>query len=120
MANHSPHPNSLSPHSKQPTSAFQWPIPPSSPSSHLKPHAQQAMNDITIKEILERYNEDPELLKYILTAKTEEDKVPIYITRCIASSYISHSMHTEKGCKGHLAGRGGSHPAETHGSGAGS
>lgn len=33
------------------------------------------MNDITVKEILERYNEDPELLKYILTAKTEEDKV---------------------------------------------
>ncbi|EPB86196.1 hypothetical protein HMPREF1544_07008 [Mucor circinelloides 1006PhL] len=71
MANHSPHPNSLSPHSKQPTSAFQWPIPPS--PSHLKPNPQ-AMNDITVKEILERYNEDPELLKYILTAKTEEDK----------------------------------------------
>ncbi|GAN07897.1 hypothetical protein MAM1_0181c07401 [Mucor ambiguus] len=73
MANHSPHPNSLSPHSKQPTSAFQWPIPPSSPS-HMKSNTQQAMADITVKEILERYNEDPELLKYILTAKTEEDK----------------------------------------------
>ncbi|KAL9554562.1 hypothetical protein MBANPS3_002755 [Mucor bainieri] len=73
MANHSPHPNSLSPHSKQPTSAFQWPIPPSSPS-HMKPNTQSTLADITVKEILERYNEDPELLKYILTAKTEEDK----------------------------------------------
>lgn len=71
MANHSPHPHSLSPHSKQPTSAFQWPIPPTSPS-HMKANA--LLNDITVKEILERYNEDPELLKYILTAKTEEDK----------------------------------------------
>jgi hypothetical protein len=72
MANHSPHPNSLSPHSKQPTSAFQWPIPPS--PSHLKP-MNNSMNEITVKEILDRYNDDPELMKYILTAKSEEDKV---------------------------------------------
>lgn len=78
MASHSPHPNSLSPHSKQPTSAFQWPIPPS--PSHLKPVANPNMNDITVKEILERYNEDPELLKYILTAKSEEDKVTSLLT----------------------------------------
>lgn len=63
MSNQSPRRSSLSPHSK-PTSAFQWPTPPS-PSSA----------DITVKEILERYNEDPDLLKYILTAKSEEDKV---------------------------------------------
>lgn len=72
MSSNSPHPNSLSPHSKPPTSAFQWPIPPS--PSTLKP-VTVSNNDITVKEILDRYNEDPELLKYILTAKSEEDKV---------------------------------------------
>ncbi|CEP14065.1 hypothetical protein [Parasitella parasitica] len=72
MANNSPHPNSLSPHSKQSASAFQWPIPPS--PSHSKPASNPNMSDITVKEILDRYNEDPELLKYILTAKSEEDK----------------------------------------------
>lgn len=35
------------------------------------------MNELSVKEILERYNEDPELMKYILTAKSEEDKVNI-------------------------------------------
>lgn len=73
MSNNSPHPNSLSPHSKGPTSAFQWPIP-TSPSA-LKSVTISNNNDITVKEILDRYNDDPELLKYILTAKSEEDKV---------------------------------------------
>ncbi|KAI9480555.1 MAG: hypothetical protein EXX96DRAFT_617541 [Benjaminiella poitrasii] len=85
MPNHSPHPNSLSPHSKQqPASAFQWPIPPPSPS-HLKPinnttstnsfvSTSPNMNEITVREILDRYSSDSELLKYILTAKSEEDK----------------------------------------------
>ncbi|KAI7905549.1 uncharacterized protein BX663DRAFT_558959 [Cokeromyces recurvatus] len=80
MPNNSPHPNSLSPHSKQATSAFQWPIPPS--PSHLKSinnttysaTSNSNMNEITVKEILDRYSSDPELLKYILTAKSEEDK----------------------------------------------
>ncbi|KAI8367325.1 hypothetical protein BD560DRAFT_447716 [Blakeslea trispora] len=70
MANSSPHPGSHSPSSKQPSSAFQWPIPPSSPSQSKS----ILTNDITVKEILDRYSDDPELLKYILTAKSEEDK----------------------------------------------
>ncbi|KAI8888562.1 hypothetical protein K501DRAFT_240053 [Backusella circina FSU 941] len=69
MASHSPHPDSLSPHtSKGPVSAFQWPIPP---SSHTKP---SELPDITVKEILDKYQDDPELLKYILSAKSEEDR----------------------------------------------
>lgn len=75
MGSHSPHPNSLSPKIKQTSTAFHWPIPDS--PSRLKPIKPQNknMNELSIKEILERYNEDPELLKYILTAKSEEDKV---------------------------------------------
>ncbi|KAG0739801.1 hypothetical protein G6F57_006477 [Rhizopus arrhizus] len=65
MTNQS-HSNSLSPHSKQPTSAFQWPIPPSSQPG--------GSSEISIKEILDRYSDDPELLKCILAAKSEEDK----------------------------------------------
>ncbi|KAI7894886.1 uncharacterized protein EV154DRAFT_458778 [Mucor mucedo] len=75
MASHSPHPTSLSPQVKT-TTAFHWPIPGS--PSHLKPithsHPNNNMNELTVKEILERYSDDPELMKYILTAKSEEDK----------------------------------------------
>ncbi|CEG84450.1 hypothetical protein RMATCC62417_18252 [Rhizopus microsporus] len=67
MTNQSPHPNSLSPQSKHPQSAFQWPIPPLS-----QPNSSP---EISVREILDRYSDDPELLKYILTAKSEEDKV---------------------------------------------
>lgn len=81
MASHSPHPTSLSPQVKTAT-AFHWPIPGS--PSHLKPithyhhnNNNNNMNELSVKEILERYNEDPELMKYILTAKSEEDKVNI-------------------------------------------
>ncbi|KAG1474866.1 hypothetical protein G6F56_000090 [Rhizopus delemar] len=63
MTNQSPHPKSMSPHNKPPTSAFQWPIPQQSGSS-----------EISIREILDHYGNDPELLKCILTAKSEEDK----------------------------------------------
>jgi hypothetical protein len=75
MASHSPHPDSLSPHgSKGPVSAFQWPIPPS--PSHTKPGSSaSSLPDISVKEILDKYQDDPELLKYILSAKSEEDKV---------------------------------------------
>ncbi|CEI85786.1 hypothetical protein RMCBS344292_00237 [Rhizopus microsporus] len=66
MTNQSPHPNSLSPQSKHPQSAFQWPIPPLS-----QPNSSP---EISVREILDRYSDDPELLKYILTAKSEEDK----------------------------------------------
>ncbi|KAG1453198.1 hypothetical protein G6F46_003957 [Rhizopus delemar] len=64
MTNQSPHPNQLSPRSKHSMSAFQWPISPSSQSS----------TEISLKEILDRHGDNPELLKCILRAKTEEDK----------------------------------------------
>lgn len=44
-------------------SAFQWPLPP------------QSELELTIKEILDVYQHDPELLKLVLSAKAEEDKV---------------------------------------------
>jgi hypothetical protein len=73
MSNHSPHPNSISPHTtKSQSSAFVWPIPNS--PSQINPNNNN-MNELSVREILDRYNEDPELLKYILTAKSEEDKV---------------------------------------------
>jgi hypothetical protein len=52
-----------SPQPKSPT--FKWPIPPSSDQ------------DISIKEILERYT-NADLLKHVLMAKSEEDKVNYY------------------------------------------
>lgn len=52
MTHQTPHPNS--PH--------QLSFPPS-------------MQDISVKEILEHHSKDTELLKCILTAKSEEDKV---------------------------------------------
>lgn len=59
----SPHPNSNSP--SRP-SAFQWPVPQSTSSSHSN-------TDISVREILERCPED--VLKHVLMAKAEEDKV---------------------------------------------
>ncbi|KAJ8662520.1 hypothetical protein O0I10_001481 [Lichtheimia ornata] len=46
----------------RPPSAFQWPLPP------------QSELELTIKEILDVYQHDPELLKLVLSAKAEEDK----------------------------------------------
>jgi hypothetical protein len=57
MSHQSPQPSS---------SAFQWPKPANTDNS---------MNDLSVKEILDRYHDDPELMKYILSAKSEEDKV---------------------------------------------
>lgn len=54
-----------SPQPKSPT--FKWPIPP--PSDQ----------DISIKEILERYT-NADLLKHVLMAKSEEDKVNYYFS----------------------------------------
>lgn len=55
----------MSHQSPQPSnSAFQWPKP-------------SDMNELSVKEILDRFNDDPELMKYILTAKSEEDKVKV-------------------------------------------
>ncbi|KAI9270482.1 hypothetical protein BDA99DRAFT_534590 [Phascolomyces articulosus] len=58
MANHSSISNN---NNERPPSAFQWPIPSSS-------------SDISIKEILDNYQHDPEILKLLLVAKAEEDK----------------------------------------------
>ncbi|KAI8983445.1 hypothetical protein BDB01DRAFT_790793 [Pilobolus umbonatus] len=69
MTNRTVHPSPRSP--SKAVSAFQWPIPP--PNTHLR-YMNNQSKDITIKEILDRYQDDPELLKYILTAKAEEDK----------------------------------------------
>jgi hypothetical protein len=58
--------------------SFAWP-PPSNqhaPSSSIPPpsaHANYA--DISIKEILDKYRDDKELMKHVLAAKAEEDKV---------------------------------------------
>jgi hypothetical protein len=57
----SPHPNSNSP--SRP-SAFQWPVPPVTSNSNT---------DISVREILERCPDD--VLKHVLMAKAEEDKV---------------------------------------------
>ncbi|KAI7848149.1 hypothetical protein BDC45DRAFT_561839 [Circinella umbellata] len=59
MANNHSSLNSSS--TERPPSAFQWPIPSSS-------------SEITIKEILDNYQHDPEILKLVLIAKAEEDK----------------------------------------------
>jgi hypothetical protein len=48
------------------SSAFQWPIPSSSPNSPT---------EISVKQILDKYSHDPEILKHALMAKSEEDKV---------------------------------------------
>ncbi|KAI7885805.1 hypothetical protein K492DRAFT_170887 [Lichtheimia hyalospora FSU 10163] len=56
-------PSSLQPSSHhRPPSAFQWPLPP------------QSELELSIKEILDVYQHDPELLKLVLSAKAEEDK----------------------------------------------
>ncbi|KAI8880507.1 hypothetical protein K501DRAFT_335324 [Backusella circina FSU 941] len=48
------------------SSAFQWPIPPSSPNN--------SSTEISVKQILDKYSHDPEILKHALMAKSEEDK----------------------------------------------
>ncbi|KAL1925989.1 hypothetical protein VTP01DRAFT_7185 [Rhizomucor pusillus] len=68
MANSSHVRRSLSPPSQsRPNSAFQWPVPTSPATKEDEP-------DITVKQILERYRDDPDLLRHILMAKAEEDK----------------------------------------------
>ncbi|ORZ01552.1 hypothetical protein BCR43DRAFT_561763 [Syncephalastrum racemosum] len=67
----SAHPGSISPRhrpSRRPLSAFQWPVPHSPPSAHIPE------TEITLKQILDKYRDDPELLRHILMAKAEEDK----------------------------------------------
>ncbi|KAG0166552.1 hypothetical protein DFQ28_007135 [Apophysomyces sp. BC1034] len=60
--NHSP--RQRSPLTQPPTSAFTWPIPSPPPNKQ----------EISVKEILETYKDDPDLLKHVLLAKAEEDK----------------------------------------------
>ncbi|KAI8393326.1 uncharacterized protein BYT42DRAFT_488444 [Radiomyces spectabilis] len=64
MAHHSPR------HDNSPNgirSAFHWPIPPSKSGS-------SNTEDLSIREILHKYEDNPELLAFILKAKSEEDK----------------------------------------------
>lgn len=68
----SAHPGSISPRhrsSRRPLSAFQWPVPHSPTSTHVPE------TEITLKQILDKYRDDPDLLRHILMAKAEEDKV---------------------------------------------
>ncbi|KAL0077953.1 hypothetical protein J3Q64DRAFT_1683590 [Phycomyces blakesleeanus] len=61
-----------SPHrQRQQSSAFEWPIP-SSPS--VQAASQGELAEISLKEILTSYQDDPELLKHVLAAKTAENK----------------------------------------------
>jgi hypothetical protein len=63
----SPHPNSNSPPR---SSAFQWPVP----------NGYHNKNDITVKEIINKYySNNQDLLKHALMAKVEEDKVVDYL-----------------------------------------
>ncbi|KAI8884249.1 hypothetical protein K501DRAFT_248246 [Backusella circina FSU 941] len=58
------------------SSTFQWSAYDSSINKY-KPSTKElpsSLKDITVKEILVKYDNDPELLKYILSAKAEEDK----------------------------------------------
>ncbi|KAI9025944.1 hypothetical protein CLU79DRAFT_70761 [Phycomyces nitens] len=65
-------PKPMSPYyTSQPSSAFPWPAP-SPPSTKHSSHSPS--NEVTIKEILDRYKDNPELLKHVLIAKAEEDK----------------------------------------------
>ncbi|OZJ03191.1 hypothetical protein BZG36_03315 [Bifiguratus adelaidae] len=79
-----------SPPHPQRSSVFQWPTPPVrvdtnvgrtpqypplTPSSLLvTPTTSQAKNDITLREVLEQYKDDKEMLIAVLKAKAEEDK----------------------------------------------
>lgn len=63
-ASQSPQPHSQSPTTRP--SAFEWPVPPHD-------------TDISVREIIEKYYpNDQELLKHVLMAKAEEDRVRIY------------------------------------------
>lgn len=63
-------------------SAFQWPSPSQTPLLY---------SDISIKDILDTYQHDVELLKVILLAKAEEDKVPSLCLCYSLKFVVSHS-----------------------------
>ncbi|KAF7723702.1 hypothetical protein EC973_001743 [Apophysomyces ossiformis] len=64
MTNSSNSPRQRSPLTLCQPSAFTWPIPSPPPNKQ----------DISVKEILETYKDNPDLLKHVLLAKAEEDK----------------------------------------------
>ncbi|KAI8997197.1 hypothetical protein BDB01DRAFT_770223 [Pilobolus umbonatus] len=66
MNSQSPHPTSTSSTHSRP-SAFEWPVPNS-------PNNKMISNDISLREILDKFSHDQELLKHALMAKVEEDK----------------------------------------------
>lgn len=77
-------PASVSP-PPRPRTNTQWqttqPLSPPPLANSRQQHATNATttangdNDISLRHILDRYKDDPELLKHILKAKVEEDKV---------------------------------------------
>jgi hypothetical protein len=73
--------------------SFAWPPssqhPPS--SSAPPPSAYTNYADISIKEILDKYRDDKELMKHVLAAKAEEDKVRIKLI-AIPSHSLTHSF----------------------------
>ncbi|ORZ04386.1 hypothetical protein BCR42DRAFT_429303 [Absidia repens] len=77
MSNPSPLPQSYSPTNDQPPrSAFQWPAP-LSPRFEQDDHHNDTTatnTDIPLKDILEKYKDDADILQHILMAKAEEDK----------------------------------------------
>ncbi|CAO3597745.1 unnamed protein product [Absidia cylindrospora] len=77
MSNPSPLPQSYSPTNDQPPrSAFQWPAP-LSPRFEQDDHRNDTTatnTDIPLKDILEKYKDDADILQHILMAKAEEDK----------------------------------------------
>ncbi|KAF7728915.1 hypothetical protein EC973_005310 [Apophysomyces ossiformis] len=58
--------------SRRQSSAFQWPIPASSASNDIA--EPESPTDISVKEILDRYQNDPDIMKQVLAAKAAEDK----------------------------------------------
>ncbi|KAI8092683.1 uncharacterized protein BX664DRAFT_327899 [Halteromyces radiatus] len=75
MANPSPLPNSYSPKDQPPRSAFQWPAPLSPRFNKQDDFDTTATNtDLSLKEILDKYKDDADILRHILLAKAEEDK----------------------------------------------
>ncbi|KAI9321807.1 hypothetical protein BX666DRAFT_1029136 [Dichotomocladium elegans] len=66
-------PSSVSPPARPQT--WQAPTSPTIPASNARQSTMTANEtDITVKQILEQYGDDPELLKHVLMAKAEEDK----------------------------------------------
>ncbi|KAG0168399.1 hypothetical protein DFQ28_008436 [Apophysomyces sp. BC1034] len=58
--------------SRRQSSAFQWPIPPSTYTNDRP--GLESPTDISVREILDKYHADPDIMKQVLAAKAAEDK----------------------------------------------